>query len=85
MQPTDRKMFNKHEGLSGDSSIPLRRGNKITMGSRGRGHLGGRGEEEGKGKQDQVLLEGGEQERNLEDQENEWIYKVSQGGRQGTL
>ena len=34
--PTDHKKFNKKEGPSEDASIPLRRGNKIIMGGRGR-------------------------------------------------
>ena len=32
----DYKKFNKKEGPSNDASIPLRRGNKIIMGGRGR-------------------------------------------------
>jgi hypothetical protein len=36
IQPTECKKFNKKEGQSVDSSIPLRRGNKLIMESRGR-------------------------------------------------
>ena len=43
--------FNKKEGQSVDASIPIRRGNKITMGGRGRerGIWVGRGTESGMG------------------------------------
>ena len=36
IQFTDHMKFNKKKGLSEDASIPLRRGNKIIMGDRGR-------------------------------------------------
>jgi hypothetical protein len=36
IHPTDSKKLNKMGGPSEDSSIPLRRGNKIVMGDRGR-------------------------------------------------
>ena len=36
LQSTDPKKLNKKEGPSEDASIPLRRGNKIIMGGRGR-------------------------------------------------
>ena len=35
-QPTERKKFNKQEGPTEDASIPLRRGNKIVTGGRGK-------------------------------------------------
>jgi hypothetical protein len=35
--PTDSKKLNKKKGPSVDTLIPLRRGNKIIMGGRGRG------------------------------------------------
>ena len=47
IQPSDPKKLNKKEGPSKDASIPLRRGNKIVMGGRGKKELGGRGEREG--------------------------------------
>jgi hypothetical protein len=45
---TTHKKLNKNEGQSVDASIPLRRGNKIIMGGRGREGPGDR--KEGKGK-----------------------------------
>ena len=36
IQPIDLKKFNKKAGPSKDASIPLRRGNKIIRGGRGR-------------------------------------------------
>ena len=36
LHSTDPKKLNKKEGPSEDASIPLRRGNKIVMGDRGR-------------------------------------------------
>jgi hypothetical protein len=36
IQPTDHKKFNKKEGSSEDTLIPLRRWNKIITGDRGR-------------------------------------------------
>jgi hypothetical protein len=44
IQLKDSKKFNKKEGPSEDASIPLRRGNKIIMGGKGRDDLGWRGE-----------------------------------------
>jgi hypothetical protein len=41
IQLTDHMKFNKQKGLSEDASIPLRRGNEIIMGCRGR--EGGKG------------------------------------------
>jgi hypothetical protein len=35
IQLTDHMKFNKKEGQSVDASIPIRRGNKITMGGTG--------------------------------------------------
>ena len=50
IQLTDHMKLNKKEGQSVDASIPLRRGNKIIMGGRGREGPGwerGQGGEEG--------------------------------------
>jgi hypothetical protein len=41
IHPTDSKKLNKKEGPNEDASIPLRRGNKIITGGRGRGDLCG--------------------------------------------
>jgi len=43
---TTHKKLNKNEGQSVDASIPLRRGNKIIMGGRGREGPGDRKEGE---------------------------------------
>jgi hypothetical protein len=59
MYPTEPKKLNKKQGPSEDVSIPLRRGNKIIMGGRGRRDLGGSGERG----QDQVSEESGERFR----------------------
>jgi hypothetical protein len=48
IKPTGHKKFNKKEGSSEDASIPLKRGNKIITGSKGRGVWGG--QESGRGK-----------------------------------
>jgi hypothetical protein len=48
IQPIDPKTFNKKEGPSEDVSIPLRRGNKIIMGSREREEPGWKRGAEGK-------------------------------------
>jgi hypothetical protein len=46
-----------------NASIPLRKGNKIITGGRGRGDLSGRGDREGKGGQSQALGETEEKPR----------------------
>jgi hypothetical protein len=51
IQPTDHKKFNKKKDPSEDASIPLRRGNKITGGTRREAPGWERGG--GKGEQDQ--------------------------------
>ena len=48
IHPTDHKKFNKKEGPNEDTSVPLRRGNKIIIRGRGRegpGWKRGRGRE----------------------------------------
>jgi hypothetical protein len=48
IQPLYHNKFNQQEGPSEGASIPLRRGDKIIMGGRGR-DLGRRGEGRGEG------------------------------------
>ena len=76
IQPTYCKKFNNKEGPSEDASIPLRRGNKIITGGRGRVGPGSEmGVEEEKG---MVVRNGGQQqERSPEGQENEWTCAAS--------
>ena len=70
-------MFNKHEGPSEDSSIPL----KGKQNNHGKQREGNGRRKEKKNRISQVLW--GEQERNPEDLENEWISTASGGGKQG--
>jgi 3'-phosphoadenosine 5'-phosphosulfate sulfotransferase (PAPS reductase)/FAD synthetase len=68
IQLTDHMNFNKKEGPSEDTLIPLRRGNKTVSGDRESEESRREGENERKKQQDQVW---GRQERSLEGQENE--------------
>ena len=66
---TNSMKLNKNEGQSVDSSIPLRRRNKIITGGRGREEHGyKRG---GGGKEGSRIRYGKRQERNPEGQEND--------------
>jgi hypothetical protein len=68
IQLTDHVKLNKKEGQSMDASIPLRRGNKMIMGSRGRECYGWERGGERKGEQVQVWEETGEKSRGPEEQ-----------------
>ena len=70
IHPTDSKKLNKMGGPSEDSSIPLRRGNKIVMGDRGRegSQWEMRGEEKNQGNR---VRYGTRQKRSPECQEND--------------
>jgi len=65
IKPTDLKKFIRKEGPSEDTSIPLRRGNKII--------IGGRGKKERSWRRGRVRCKV-RQERSPEGQENEWKY-----------
>jgi hypothetical protein len=67
IQLTDHMKLKKKEDQSVNASIPLRRGNKISTGGRGRSWVGeGRGGEEGEG-----WLRYGKRQKSPEGQENE--------------
>ena len=69
IQSTDHKKCSKQKGASKDASIPLRRGNKIITGGRGRE---GSGWERGGGRENGGRIRyGGRQEISSKGQENE--------------
>jgi hypothetical protein len=67
IQHTAYVKFNKKEGPSVDASIPLRRGNKISMGSRGKKGPGWEWGGEQKWGQNQICRETGEKPRGPEE------------------
>ena len=84
IQPTGHKKFKKKEGPSEDASNPLRMGDKIVTGGRGRGDLVGNRHGEDKGTAS-GMGETGEKSRAQEDRGNKWKYSALRVGSEGTL